>query len=73
MTPAHHPLRRQYLTAAEAAQVVGCSQWLIRRAIREKRLVATRIYSAVRIDRCDLDAFLLASRGSSKTGPAPAP
>ena len=52
----------QYLTVAEAADLLRARKWTIAAAIREKKLPYIRMGKKFVLMRADLDAFALANR-----------
>jgi excisionase family DNA binding protein len=51
----------RWLTVQEAASYARLSPSTVRRAIKRQRLKAFRVGSAIRLQRCDLDAWLRAT------------
>ncbi len=59
-TAAHegHELRREWLTYAEAGEIVGLSRVTLWKLIGAKAIKARRVGRAVRISRNSLDAYM---------------
>lgn len=56
------PLREEWLTSAEAADLLGIGTRTLYRFIDEGRLVAYRFGRVIRLQRSDVDSFLRSCR-----------